>query len=80
MKTQILSKEQFESPANQNRDNAIVGYREVPQQYRELRAGEIIQLGDQIKNGMGEWCDCKNMIGSTWNPGPLKAVVRRPLR
>lgn len=26
MKTQILSKEQFESPDNQSRDNAIVGY------------------------------------------------------
>lgn len=29
MKTQILTDEQFNSPENQNRDNAIIGYRSI---------------------------------------------------
>lgn len=36
MKTEIFSEEQYQHPANQNRDNAIIGFRSVEKQVIEL--------------------------------------------
>lgn len=48
--------------------------------YRLLQAGEIIEQGDEIKNGLGDWCLCKALVGEKWNPGVMiKAEVRRIL-
>lgn len=53
MTTQILSNEEFQNPENQNRDKAIIGYRDVPdkkdnyleyKQERTRRETEIKEL------------------------------------
>jgi hypothetical protein len=41
MKTQILTDEQFTSPENQNRDNAIIGYRSIETETKPLNIADV---------------------------------------
>lgn len=53
MKTQILSKEQFESPANQNRDNAIIGYRQIEDDRLNMKEGSLVRI--KSTSGGSRW-------------------------
>jgi len=52
MKTQILTDEQFNNPANQNRDNAIIGYRSIETETKPLNITPVI---NQV-------CDCEKHL------------------
>ena len=41
MKTQILTEKQFNNPANQNRDNAIIGYRSIENGTKPLNIARV---------------------------------------
>ena len=41
MKTKILTEEQFNSPVNQNRDNAIIGFRSIETEIKPLNIAHV---------------------------------------
>ena len=60
MKNQLLTKEQFESPENQNRDKAIVGYKPTPSQVFLARAIGLLEEALKDLNSVPNKVYCEN--------------------
>lgn len=63
MKTQILTDEQFNSTENQNRDNAIIGYRSIENGTKPLNIARVSKSvcrhrGDARINPQGRQIYC----------------------
>ena len=61
MKTKILTEEQFNSPVNQNRDNAIIGFRSIETETQQLNiagvsgSDTITLTRDELNSFLQDW-------------------------
>lgn len=65
MKTQILTDKQFNSPENQNRDNAIIGYRSIENETKPLNIARVSN---------NEVAVCGYCNGEGWIEEPMRTI------
>ena len=78
-KTILLTKEQYESPVNQNRDNAIIGLKPVEQVYIKITLPGYEGKGGYVDTPENAKAVIDQLVTNAWESGDFDGYELAPV-